>query len=160
MLSLRNLFAGFGLGLCVLAFAACGGGGSSVTYPPVGPTCSPGTSVQMIYPIPGATAVPDSPQQFVFVVASPLPNNWNVYFNTQNTFSNSSGYYTNAGMQTITAGQVPSPSATPAIANPYYQSVTLAASLASGTTWYVWLNNATASNNCAPLGPLGSFTTL
>jgi hypothetical protein len=157
MLNLRNLFIGFGLALCAVAFAACGGGGNTVSYPTPGPTCSPGTAVQMIYPIPGATGVPDNPQQFVFAVASPLPNTWNAYLNNTNSYNN--GTFTIAGMQTISANQVPSPSATPEpqITNPYYQSITLAGGFASGVTVYVWLNYT--QGNCTPLGPLGSFTT-
>lgn len=137
------------------ALAACGGSGTTFTNPTPGPTCAPGENVQMIYPIPGATGVPDAPQQFVFVVASPLPNNWNAYVTFQNSLAN--GAYTSAGMETITASQVPQPAATPSIANPVYQSITLAGSFLSGESVYVWLNNL--ATNCTPVGPLGSFTT-
>jgi hypothetical protein len=155
MLNLRSLFVGLGLALCALAFAACGTSGPTYTAPTPGPTCSPGETVVMVYPIPGATGVPDNPQQFVFVVASPLPNYWNAYVSTSS--SGASGNYTLAGMLTIQPSQVPSPAASPSIANPVYQSITLASGLSpSGTTWYVWLNNQ--NSNCTPLGPLGSFT--
>lgn len=138
------------------ALAACNGNdGYTYVAPTPGPTCSPGVAVQMIYPIPGATGVPDNPQQFVFAVASPLPNNWNAYLNTSNSYQG--GAYTIAGMETIAASQVPSPSATPSFSNPSYQSITLSAGFTSGQTIYVWLNNQATS--CRPLGPLGSFTT-
>ncbi len=155
MLTLRNLSIGFGLGLCALAFAACGGSGNTFTNPTPGPTCSPNTTVQLIYPIPGATGVPDSPQQIVFAVGTPLPSVWDAYLAPSSSGNN--GGYT-AGLQTITASQIPSPHATPSFANPVYQSVTLGGSLAppTGATWYVWINDT--GGNCAPLGPLGSFT--
>jgi hypothetical protein len=156
MLTLRNLFVGFGFALCALAFAACGGSGTTVVATPtLGPTCSPGETVQMVYPIPGATGVPDNPQQFVFVVSTPLPT-YNAYFNSANTLNGSVATY--ARMNTITPAQVPSPAASPAIPNPVYQSVTLPYGFNSGVTIYVWVNDT--SSDCAPLGPLGSFTTL
>lgn len=155
MLTLRNLFAASALATCAIAFAACGGGSPGITNPTPGPTCSPGTTVQMIYPIPGATGVPDSPQQIVFAVGTALSSNWDAYL-APNSNGNNGGY--TVPVQTITASQVPKPSATPSFANPVYQSVTLAGSLAppSGATWYVWINNT--AGNCSPLGPLGSFT--
>jgi hypothetical protein len=154
MLSLRNLVVGFGIALCAVVFAACGGG-ATVAEPTPGPTCSPGETVQMVYPIPGATGVPDNPQQFVFVVATPLPT-YNAYFNNANTLSGSVATY--AHMNTVTPAQVPSPAASPAIPNPVYQSVTLPYGFSPGVTIYVWVNDT--SSNCTPLGPLGSFTTL
>jgi len=153
----RNLVFGSAFAVSACAIAACGGGTTVVTPGP-GPTCSPGETVQMVYPIPGATGVPDNPQQIVFAMASPLPSSWDLAINNSDVL-NANTAFTIAGMQTITAGQVPSPSATPAIPNPVYQSVTLASGFTSGQTIYVWLNDRAAANNCTPLGPLGSFTT-
>jgi len=142
--------------LGTLALAACGGsGGSTFVNPTPGPTCVPGVQYQMIYPIPGATGVPDNPQQIAFAVSAPLAG-WNLFLNNANTLSNAA--YTIATMQTITAGQVPSPSATPSFPNPVYQSVTLTGGFTSGQTIYVWLNNL--NSNCTAVGPVGSFTTL
>lgn len=155
MLTLRNLIFGSAFAILAMAIAACGGGGTTIQAPTPGPTCSPGETVQMIYPIPGATGVPDNPQQFVFAVALPLPDTWNAYINNTNSLNGSAE--TVAGMETIPASNVPSPSATPTISNPYYQSITLTGGFTSGVTVYVWLNNE--SSNCTPLGPLGSFTT-
>ncbi|HUA08318.1 MAG TPA: hypothetical protein VMA98_03520 [Candidatus Acidoferrales bacterium] len=156
---MRNLFIGFGLALTAIAFAACGGSSSTVTAPTPGPTCSPGVAYQMIYPIPGATAVPDNPQQIVFAVSAQLPDTWNAYLNNTNSYNN--GAFTIAGMQTITASQIPSPSATPNPSTfpstPYYQSITLASGFSALETVYVWLNYS--GGNCTPLGPVGSFTT-
>lgn len=158
MLNLRNLFVACALATSAVAFVACGGGGSSNINPTPGPTCSPNTTVQMIYPIPGATGVPDAPQQIVFAVGTPLPSIWNLYIsNAANAQGTVSGY-TGAGFQTITAAQVPSPAATPSFANPVYQSVTLSGPLApAATTWWIWVNDS--AGNCTPLGPVGSFTT-
>src|SRR5579863_8952815 len=106
--------------------AGCGGHstGTAFSVPTPGPTCAPGENVQMIYPIPGATAVPDNPQQLVFALPSPLPNTWDAYLNTSSTYSQNSGAYTQAGMQTITAAQLPSPHATPGAGDGTYQSIT------------------------------------
>lgn len=153
MLNLRKFFVGFGLALCAFAFAACGNSGPTYTAPTPGPTCSPGETVQMVYPIPGATGVPDSPQQLVFAVASALPT-YNAWLGTSSTTAT---LQTIATMKTITAAQVPSPAATPSNPNWIYQSVTLASGLSpAGTTWFVWVNDT--SSNCTPIGPLGSFT--
>lgn len=139
------------------ALAGCGGSGTTIVSATPGPTCAPGGTVQMVYPIPGATSVPDNPQQLVFAVSTALPNTWDAAIGTSASLS--SAFYTVAGVETISASQVPTPAATPSFASPTYQSVTLAGGLAAATTYYVWLNNLTAANNCTPLGPLGSFTT-
>lgn len=141
------------IGLGTLALAACGGSGSTLVGPTPGPTCSPLGQYQMLYPKPGATGVPDNPQQIAFAATTAL-SGWNLFLNNANTLNNS--VTTIATMQTITAGQVPSPSATPSFANPVYQSVTLVGGFSSGQTIYVWLNNL--NTNCTPLGPVGSFT--
>ena len=145
-----SLFAAAGM----VALAACSGGGTTIVAPTPGPTCSPGVTYQMIYPIPGATGVPDNPQQIAFAVSAPL-SGWDLYLNNVNSLSGSS--YTIATTETISASQVPQPSATPSFANPVYQSVTLAGGFTSGQTIYVWLNNV--NSTCTPLGPVGSFTT-
>lgn len=142
------------------ALAACNSNSGYQAYvaPTPGPTCSPGENVQMVYPIPGATGVPDNPQQIVFAVASPLPSSWNVFLNSTNSYA-ATAYsgYTAAGFETISASQVPAPSATPSISNPVYQSVTLISGFPADATRYVWVNNGATS--CTPLGPVGSFTT-
>lgn len=156
IMTLRLLFGSIILAAAA-ALAACSSG-PTYTAPTPGPTCSPGTTVQMIYPIPGATGVPDAPQQIAFAVASPLPNSWNLFLNVTDTLG-ATGYqgFTGAGFETIAAGQVPSPSATPSFSNATYQSVTLGGALASKTTYWVWINNQ--ATNCTPNGPVGSFTT-
>jgi hypothetical protein len=153
-MNLRVLVCGAALGFAAIALAACG---NTTTFirPTPGPTCAPGEAVQMVYPIPGATGVPNNPQQFVFVVASPLPPSWNAYVTAQDSLAN--GSFTFAGLQTITAAQVPQPAATPSIANPTYQSITLTRGFLPDQTIFVWLNDR--ASNCTPLGPLGSFTT-
>lgn len=143
--------------LVVVGLVACnGGGGNTIVTPTPGPTCAPGTTVQLVYPIPGATGVPDSPQQIVFAAASPLPASYNAVLNNANTL-NGNQAYTAATVKVIAASQVPTPSATPSFANPTYESVTLLSGFTSAQTIYVWLNDT--ANNCTPLGPVGSFTT-
>ncbi len=110
----------------------------------------------MIYPIPGATGVPDSPQQFVFVVASPLPNYWNRVVNYRNSLSNGVRVH-GAGMQTITAAQVPPPPPRRRSRIPSIRASRLSRDSTPMQSVYVWVNNI--ATNCTPLGPLGSFTT-
>ena len=148
------VFTGVAVGLIVLALAACNG--SSNSTPTVAATCNPGVIYQMVYPIPGATSVPDAPQQIAFAVSSPMPSTYDLVLNNANTL-NGNQVMTAANVQTITASQVPQPSASPSIANPSYQSVSLLSSFQPATTIFVWLNDT--ASNCTPLGPVGSFTT-
>ena len=136
-----------------LTLAACGGGGGGSSNPS-GP-CTLPSQVQMIYPIPGATNVPDAPQQFVFAESAYLPGSWNAFVNNTNSLNGSAS--TVATVQNISASQVPQPSATPSMANPVYQSISLQAGFASQQTIYAWLNDTASS--CTPTGPVGSFKT-
>ena len=155
-MNLRTVLGTALFAICALAVAACGGGGSTYNAPTPGPTCAPGENVQIVYPIPGATGVPDATAQIVVAVASPLPG-WNIWFQSSSTYSPYAGYYSGA-FSTIGPSQVPTPAATPQIANPVYQSASLGnGSFGSGVNVYLWLNNG--NSNCTPLGPLGSFTT-
>ena len=142
--------------LVVIALVACNGGSNTIVTPTPGPTCSPGAQVQMLYPIPGATGVPDNPQQLVFAASSPLPSTYNAVVNNANTL-NGNQLPTAATVKVIQASQVPSPSATPSFANPTYESISLLNGFSAQQTIYVWLNDTASS--CTPLGPVGSFTT-
>lgn len=109
-----------------------------------------GVQTQVLYPIPGATAVPDSTVQIVFAISTPLPG-WGAAWST----TNSANY--GLGFQTITASQVPSPSATPSFANPIYVSSTLTTSLPAASLVGVYLNDL--GSNCTPVTANASFTT-
>ena len=138
-----------------LSIAACGGNGGSSLTPAA--ACVLPSTVQMIYPVPGATAVPDNPQQFVFAESAYLPASWNAYVNTGNTLNGA--IPTAATVQNITAAQVPQGAATPnpSLGTPVYQSISLLNGFTSAQSIYVWLNDT--SSNCSPTGPVGSFTT-
>lgn len=110
-----------------------------------------GVQTQLLYPKPGATAVPDAPQQIVFAISSPLPT-WGAALLPPS----GAGIYANA-FQTITAGQVPTPSATPSFANPIYVSSSLPGSLPAASAIGVYLNDLNSS--CIPVTTGASFTT-
>ena len=151
-MKLRSLFYAAGLAAALMALSACNGNSSGS---PVG-TCNLPSPFQVIYPIPGATGVPDSPQQLVFATSASGNGlgGWNAYLNNVNSLNGS--YQTIATAQQITPAQVPAPSATPTFANPQYWSITLASSFNSGNTIFVWLNNL--NSTCNPTGPVSSFT--
>ncbi len=152
---MRATLAGLSLAAAVL-LAACGGGGSSSTTPSV--PCTLPAPLAMLYPIPSATAVPDSPQQFVFATqSSGSLAGFNAYVNTLNSLSGAGQTIATAAQ--IQASQVPQPAATPSFSNPTYWSITLASGFSARQTVYVWLNN-TNDATCTPAGPIGSFTTL
>lgn len=142
-----------------LGLVACGGGGGGSAVPTPGPTCGPvGIQSQLIYPAPGATAVPDNTPQIVIAVSSPLPvNTFNLaIFNA----STGSGTTTLNYLSQIQASQLPAGSGTTTIANPTYEAVNLVAALnanfASGTTLQTAIN--LPSSNCTPQNVPGTFT--
>jgi hypothetical protein len=136
-----------------ISIAACNGGGS--TNPPApGPTCKPpaGTQYALVYPAPGATAIPDVFGQIVIGASPALPSSWNVVVTT----ALSPGGVGGGTFQTATP-PFPSPTASPSFANPTYQSSSFSGGNFPGEVVNVFLNNT--SSNCTPLGPIGSFTT-
>ena len=139
------------------ALVACGGGGTTVSGPTPGPTCGPNVQSQLIYPRPGATAVPDNIAQIVVAVSSPLPANT---FNLALTALNNGGgtAFTANPLAQISASQLPAGSATATIPTPTYESVNLISVLPSATQIQTGLN--LPSSNCTPQNiPGGTFTT-
>jgi len=153
-MKIRSIAAWTATAILALGLAACSGLGRGTPAPPVPSTCAlpAGVQAQMLYPKPGATAVPDATIQVVFAISSPLPT-WGVAVLPP---AGNSGIYGNA-FQTITAGQVPSPSATPSFANPIYVSSTFSGSLPAASLIGVYLNDL--SSNCVPVTAGASFTT-
>ncbi len=151
-MNIRSIAAWSGTAVLALSLAACGAFKNSVPTPPNPSTCvlPAGVQTQVLYPIPGATGVPDAPQQIVFAISTPLPN-WGVA-----TLIGNTGSY-GLAFQTITAGQVPMPSATPSFANPIYVSSALTGSFPAATSVGVYLNNG--ASDCLPLTTGASFTT-
>jgi hypothetical protein len=139
------------VGICALA--ACGGGNSNSngSIPVVQCVLPTGTQVALSYPISGATGVPDAPGQIVIAASPALPSNWQVVLAFGNVFAFESV------VNPISAGSVPTPSATPGFANPTYESSGLSGPLPSATTIAVLLNNEASS--CNSYLQIGSFTT-
>jgi len=140
----------------VLALVACGGN-PSVANPTPGPTCGPtSVSAQLVYPVPGATAVPDTITQIVIATSPALPSNsYNLSLSGSNGFGSQTANY----LVQIAANQVPPGSASVSFANPSYMSVQLVSAFPSAqpiTT--IAINNPLS--NCTPLTiPGASFTT-
>ncbi len=135
-----------------LALAGCGGNGG-VSFPGQGSCLFSGVT-QLIYPIPNATNVPDALSQIVFATSQLFPYSFQVLINTDPN-PNHAKRGTAAFFQRINAGQVPTPSATVTMSNPYYESAALSTTFPHGT-YYVFLNDSQVS--CTPT-QAGSFTT-
>lgn len=149
--------------LCATAFAisaaslvACGGGGAS-NPAPAATSCVIPTGAQMIYPIPGATAVPDAPQHIVIAVPAALSSSINAVIDnsTSQSDANVNGFYASL-FQTIQPQQIPAPAATPSFANPIYESSAVGVTFKAATLLYVFINDE--SSNCLPT-QFSSFTT-
>lgn len=143
--------------ICAAALSACNasGGGTSVGPTPV--SCPIPTGAQQIYPIPGATGVPDAPAQIVIAVPSPFPASLNAVMDnsTSQADANINGYYASL-FQVIQPSQIPQPAATPSFANPVYESSAVGVTFKSATQLYVYINDE--SSNCLP-AQFSSFTT-
>jgi hypothetical protein len=111
----------------------------------------------MIYPIPGATAVPDAPQQIVIAVPAALSSSINAVIDnsTSQSDANVNGFYASL-FQTIQPQQIPAPAATPSFANPIYESSAVGVTFKAATLLYVFINDE--SSNCLPT-QFSSFTT-
>jgi hypothetical protein len=149
----RYALTGLAFAAAAAALAACNNGGGT-TLPRPGPTCTPppGTQSALVYPAPGSTAIPDRFGQVVIGSAPALPPSWDVVLVTPlSPFGLAGGTFTTA------TPPFPSPNATPAFANPVYQSSSFAGASFPGEVVRVFLNNTAAG--CTPAGPIGSFTT-
>lgn len=149
------------LAAATAALAGCGGGNSvSYTGPTPGPTCGPtGVTTQLVYPAPGATAVPDNIAQIAIAVSTPLAAN--TYDLALTALNNGGGtaltYYP---LAQITASQLPPGSASTTIPNPTYESVNLINPLPAATYIQTAINIPSDPNNCTPQTiPGGTFTT-
>lgn len=131
--------------------AACGGG--TAAAPSMTTSCLFSGLSQMIYPIPGATSVPDIPAQVVFATSQLFPASFQLRLATTNSAGAALAGQAAVFTQ-ITAAQVPQPSATLQISNPYYEAATFATPFSSGTQ-YAFFNDSLYS--CTPTLQ-GSFT--
>ncbi|MEO9263653.1 MAG: hypothetical protein ABI282_06130 [Candidatus Baltobacteraceae bacterium] len=159
-MKMRDIFPGLLLGAATLALAACNSnnGGGGLVGPTPGPTCGPaGLSSQMVYPLPGATNVPDTTTELVIAVSTPLANNtYNLALTGTNNFSSQTGN----PLAQISASQLPAGSGPTTIVNPTYEAVSLINSLPAATQISLFLNIPNDPNNCTPQTiPGASFTT-
>ena len=140
--------------LLLAALPGCLGGTNKVpALPTPGPTCNPGgIQSALVYPAPNATAIPDVFGQVIIGSTAALPSTWNVVLVDVNSPGGVGG-----GTFTTPATPFPQPTATPAFANPVYQSSSFAGGNFPGEVVHVFLNNT--ATNCTPAGPIGQFTT-
>jgi hypothetical protein len=142
---MKSLAAGLGILGLGAVLAACNSSSNS-TSP--SPTCTiPVSQYQLVYPAPGATAVPDAIQQVIVAANTAFPSTWDA------TLGQVAG-----GTFAVVQPPFPSPTATPSFANPVFEESTFPNTvLPSQTTVSVYLNDL--GSNCLPAGPIGSFTT-
>jgi hypothetical protein len=130
--------------------AACGGYNNNL-----GPAyCGNPAHIALIYPAPGATAVPNTIS--VIYVAAPQS------LGTSTTYGlallGPAGYVQNTNTFTaVSASAVPSPAASPGFGNPHYYQSSLVAPLSPTTEYSVDFNDT--ANFCTPNVSLGDFTT-
>ena len=144
---LLGLFAALGLGAVL---AGCGNQGVNATPPPcVAPA---GTQIQMVYPVPGATGVPDTFTQIVLATSGTVPATFDVTL-VGSTLAGVAYF----GSVLPAPTPLPSPVATPSFANPVYLTSTNGGyTFAPGTTVTAQINDLGSS--CVPGTVLGTFT--
>lgn len=140
----------------LISLAACNIN-SNPAPPAPGPTCSPPAGVQsaLVYPAPGATAIPDAFGQVIIGSTAALPSSWDVVLTTARSPASLGGVH--GGTFQSATPPFPTPNATPSFSNPVYQSSSFSGGNFPGEVVQVFLNDT--SSNCTPAGPLGSFTT-
>jgi hypothetical protein len=140
-------------GVAAAALASCGGGGSSPSTSGTPGPCSQPGEVVMVYPAPGATAIPTLMPGIVFGAPG------GALGGTSQALLAPSGGTTTATFLPVTAAPspLPTPNALPTFANPVYQiSGSNGSLLPSGTALNVYYNDY--STSCTPT-LLGTFTT-
>ena len=148
---MKLLFRFVSLNLLAVAFCLAGCGGNNNTFR--GP-CSPpnGTQTVLVYPAPGATAVPDAFGLVILGSTSPLPASFDAFV-MNNTTGN--GVFFNQ-VTNSPPSPLPTPNAVPPFANPVFKpSGNPGATFVSGSSITVFLNNT--NSFCHPAS-LGSFT--
>jgi hypothetical protein len=107
----------------------------------------------LVYPAPGATAVPGTFGQVIVASTTALPSKYDVLVTDAVSPGGVLG-----GSFTTASPPFPSPNATPSFANPQYQSSSFAGlTFAAGQGVTVYLNDP--NSGCAPIGPIGTFST-
>jgi hypothetical protein len=139
------------VGLFALA-AGCSGYGNSGPNSAGLPCGAPKGSYALVYPAPGATAIPDALVGVVFGSTNGLSSSYQAILQP-------SGSLTYYNFQTVTAepSPLPTPNTIPSFANPIYQiSTNPGLTLPAATQVSVYFNDG--NSNCSPTY-VGSFTT-
>lgn len=134
-----------------LTLSACNGGSNNNNIFNPG-KCTPPATTVMVYPIPGATGVPDETQ--TIYVASQSGQLANGSYGTAIAPPNGGSTYNGGNFVKVAAGAVPSPAASPGFSNPVYYASSIGG-LSAGSTYAIGFNQ---NVNCVPVN-LGSFTT-
>lgn len=149
------------LAAAVLGLAACNGGGGSSTPTPTTPCVSPVT-VQVLYPKPGATAVPSTITAIYVATSGAFPSDSSNAWDTVIVGPPSYGTQFTGQFSATTASALPAGSATATIANPQYYSTALSNTLVTGAGFSIYINNLNDAN-CYAVGAgasaLSSFST-
>lgn len=145
----------------VLLLAGCNGGGTSSTPAPTTPCVAPVT-VQVLYPQPGATAVPATLTTVYVATSGAFPSDSNNAWDTEIVGPPAYGTQFTGQFTATTASALPAGSATPTITNPQYYSTALTNTLATGSGFSLYINNLNDAN-CYAVGTgasaLSSFST-
>ena len=128
------------LGMALFGLAACNGGGPASTPAPTKPCVSPVT-VQVLYPQPGATAVPATLTTIYVATSAAFPSDSNNAWDTELVGPPTYGVQFTAQFTATTASALPAGSATPSMANPLYYSTTLSNALVTGSGFSIYINN-------------------
>lgn len=142
------------LGLAIV-LAACNNSNPN-PLPTLGPDCvlPAGTQTVLVYPAPGATAVPGTFGQVIIGSTAALPSSWVVA--VTDALNPPPNYIFSGGLQTASP-PFPTPNATPSFANPQYQSGSYSGiTFAPGQTVTAYVNNT--ASNCTPV-QIGTFST-
>ncbi|MBV8245842.1 MAG: hypothetical protein JOZ38_07975 [Candidatus Eremiobacteraeota bacterium] len=137
----------------IAAFTACSG--SSTNNSTTTPACNPGTNVAMIYPIPGATGVPDALGYVVLDVSGStgLGTNWNLFLAP----TNSSTVVSTSGLSVTAPSPAPTPSSAPGY-SPGTVEFAATSALAPATTYQVFINDLSSTCTATPVQN-ATFTT-
>jgi hypothetical protein len=146
----------FALTLAGGLLAACNSGNNSVP-PGTGTACgNPPNQLELLEPIPGSRNANPALGALYVATKGPLPPS-NQY-NFQIVQSNGSSTYTST-FYSISASQIPSPSATPSYPNPTYYATSLPSSYIIGPGQSVSLLWNDGGTGCTPRSQVASFRT-
>ncbi len=146
------------LALAVLSLIAAGcNSGNNNNVPVIQCTLPTGTTVSMVYPIPGATLVPDNLGNVITASNVALPSGWQVVLLPPYGIIGGGYLTTTLPSPLPTPNVVPTPSPSASATPLVLQASSFAQTLLPGATAFqVGLNNTASSCNSYPI--IGTFT--